>query len=76
LPNSCYGDGEVKMVAASTAWTQYKIPFSSLVPAGFGNPPGTPFPSGQIYSIEWHVTIPATGPVGAWDVWLDDLSLY
>jgi hypothetical protein len=71
----CSDNGKVTLVP-SAAWTQYMIPFSMLMGGGFGNPPGTPFPSGQIYSIEWHVTIPATGPVGAWDIWVDDLGFY
>ena len=76
LPTSCFGDGQVKVLAPSTAWMLYTVPFSSLVPAGFGTPPGTPFPSGQIYTLEWHVTIPATGLVTAWDIWLDDVTFY
>jgi hypothetical protein len=73
--SQCADNGKT-ILAPSAAWTQYMIPFSSLMGAGFGNSPGVPFLSGQIYSIEWHVTIPATGPVGPWDIWVDDLSFY
>jgi hypothetical protein len=73
----CYDDGKAT-VAPSTTWTHYMIPFSSLMGSNprFGNPPGTPFPADQIYSIDWYVVIPTTGAVSAWDIWIDDLSFY
>jgi hypothetical protein len=73
----CSDDGKVALTP-STTWTQYMIPFASLMSSvpPFGNPAGTPFPAGQIYSIEWHVPIPATGPTAAWDIWVDNLAFY
>jgi hypothetical protein len=59
----------------STSWMLYKIPFSSLMQEGFGDPVG--FQSSAITKILWKVEIPAmTTPTPMWDIWIDDLSFY
>ena len=66
-------------LTASTAWMLYKIPFSSLAQEGFGVPKAT-FSSASVMKILWKVIIPGdatTNPaVGAWNIWVDDLSFY
>jgi len=63
---------------ASTSWMLYKIPFSSLTQEGFGDP--VTFSSASVMKVLWKVLIPGTATtnpaVGAWDIWVDDLSFY
>ena len=71
-------DSPGAQLTASTTWTKYQVPFASLVQLGFGNksPVGSDFPKNKIINFKWDIGIPQTGPTGAWDIWVDDLTFY
>jgi hypothetical protein len=71
----CY-DHPGTLLAPSTAWMEYTIPFAGLTQEAFGNPSPAAFPKDAIYSIDFKVIVPATGPTAAWDIWVDDLTFY
>jgi hypothetical protein len=68
------GDNPEKALTATTSWTLYKIPFSSLAQEGFGDP--VSFSSATTMKIVWKVVIPTSATTPAWDIWVDDLMFY
>lgn len=76
-PHSCY-DHPGFQLAPSTTWMKYQVAFKDLTQAGFGNPSplGDAFPRSAITVVRWDINIPSTGPTGAWELWVDDVTFY
>jgi hypothetical protein len=76
-PSACY-DHPGAQLAPSTVWTKYQVPFKSLTQVGFGHPSpvGDAFPRSAITVVRWDINIPPTGPTGAWELWVDDVTFY
>lgn len=64
-------DPPARPLTLSSNWTQYTIPFDSLHQQGYGMPPETALYTKALYVIIFHVD-----PGCAFDLWLDDISLY
>jgi hypothetical protein len=75
---SCF-DNPSLVLAPSTAWTHYQIPFKALTQLGFGfpSPTGDQFPASEIINVRWDIDIPSDNTeTPAWELWIDNLRFY
>jgi len=75
---SCF-DNPNLVLAPSTEWTRYQIPFKDLTQVGFGlpSPVGDQFPREEIISLRWDIDVPGDNTeTPAWELWIDNLKLY
>ena len=62
----------VATLAVGTGWTQYQVPFTSMINPTWNNKnPQTSFVTNQAVGIQWQITNP-----GAFDFSVDDITFY
>jgi hypothetical protein len=67
------------VLAPSTAWAHYQIPFKALIQLGFDlpSPTGDQFPADEVISVRWDIEIPSDNTeTPAWALWIDNLRFY